>query len=217
MTALIAPEQDAAERPTFLLADDHALIRDGLKLLVWTVRPAVRFIESADAVALMKAAHAAPQARLALVDLNMPGMGNGIGLASICRAFPQLPLVIVSGLTSPDVIRSALGISSVHAFVPKSATAEHLHLAIDTALRGIKLHFAAPAEPRTTRGQGFTPRMEEVHVLLRQGMTNRAIASQLGISEGSVKNYVTEIFRLLKVSNRTQAARHNAWQDDVAP
>lgn len=214
MTAITAPRLDAGERITFLLADDHALVRDGLKLLVWAARPAVRFVESADAIALMKAAQAAPEARLALVDLNMPGMGNGIGLAGICRAFPQLPLVVVSGLTSPDVIRSALGISSVHAFVPKSATPEHLHLAIDTALRGIKLHFAPAPEPRPARG-GFTPRMEEVHVLLRQGMTNRAIASQLSISEGSVKNYVTEIFRILKVSNRTQAARHAAWQDDA--
>ena len=55
MTAITAPRLDAGERITFLLADDHALVRDGLKLLVWAARPAVRFVESADAIALMKA------------------------------------------------------------------------------------------------------------------------------------------------------------------
>lgn len=210
---IAAPTEARPQRPeraTFLIADDHALVRDGMKLMVWAVRPAVRFIEAGDTIALMKAARGAPEARLALVDLNMPGMGNGVGLAGIAQAFPQLPLVVVSGLTSPDIIRGALAVATVHAFVPKSATPEHLHLAIDQALRGNKLPFLEPSAPSRFTGAGFTPRMAQVHALLRQGLTNRAIARQLAISEGSVKNYVTEIFRALKVSNRTQAARHEA-------
>ena len=56
----------------------------------------------------------------------------------------------------------------------------------------------------------LTPRMEEVRQLLRQGMSNKRIASQLGLSEGTVKNYMSEIFRALNVSNRTQAAQMDA-------
>ena len=53
----------------------------------------------------------------------------------------------------------------------------------------------------------LTPRMEEVRQLVRQGLSNKQIARQLNLSEGTVKNYLTEIFRLLQVTNRTQAAR----------
>ena len=56
----------------------------------------------------------------------------------------------------------------------------------------------------------LTPRMEEVRQLLRQGMSNKLIASTLGLSEGTVKNYMSEIFRALNVSNRTQAAQLDA-------
>ena len=49
--------------------------------------------------------------------------------------------------------------------------------------------------------------MEEVRQLVRQGLSNKQIARQLNLSEGTVKNYLTEIFRLLQVTNRTQAAR----------
>lgn len=209
MTAITAPRLDAGERITFLLADDHALVRDGLKLLVWAARPAVRFVESADAIALMKAAQAAPEARLALVDLNMPGMEKGALLADLSRGFPKLPLVAISALTSPDVVRRTLDIPSVHAFVPKSATADHMRLAINAALQGIKLVFAQPAEAPAPPEAGLTPRMEEVRSLLKQGMTNKRIALALDISEGTVKNYMTEIFRVLNVSNRTQAAQYD--------
>lgn len=51
--------------------------------------------------------------------------------------------------------------------------------------------------------------MEEVRALLRQGLSNKQIARQLGLSEGTVKNYLSEIFRVLQVSNRTQAAQYD--------
>ena len=51
--------------------------------------------------------------------------------------------------------------------------------------------------------------MEEVHRLLRRGMSNKQIALTLGISEGTVKNHISGIFRILQVSNRTQAAQHD--------
>ena len=52
--------------------------------------------------------------------------------------------------------------------------------------------------------------MQEIRQLLRQGLSNKRIAQQLNLSEGTVKNYMSEIFRLLAVSNRTQAARYDS-------
>ncbi|MBI2771115.1 MAG: response regulator transcription factor [Burkholderiales bacterium] len=205
-------EQDnpaAFESPMkFIVADDHNLVRDGLKLVIRGMCPQVQFLEAGDAGSLFAAARSLPRAHLALVDLNMPGMERGTRLADLSRQFPLLPLVAISALTSPDVVRRTLDIPSVHAFVPKSATVDHMRQAIGSALRGAKLAFSpAPDAPRAE--PGLTPRMEEIRLLLKEGMTNKLIAQALDISEGTVKNHVTEIFRALNVSNRTQAARYD--------
>ncbi len=194
-----------------LIADDHALVRDGMRSLAASVLGDVQCIEAADADALMQAAAGEPRPHLALVDLNMPGMEKGFRLAELARRHPALPVVVISALTSPDVVRRTLALPNVHAFVPKSAPSDQLCDAIAAALRGERLPFATQRLSDTRRPDVvLTPRMEEVRQLLRQGMSNKRIASQLGLSEGTVKNYMSEIFRALNVSNRTQAAQMDA-------
>lgn len=197
--------------PTIIVADDHNLVRDGLKLMVSGMLGDVRFVEAGDAPTLLSHTRSAADIRMALVDLNMPGMEKGATLAQIARENPRLPLVVISALTSPDVVRRTLDIPTVHAFVPKSATTEHMRVAINAALQGIKLMFKHNLEAAMPPPDaGLTPRMEEIRALLCQGMTNKHIALTLGISEGTVKNCLTEIFKALNVSNRTQAAQYNA-------
>lgn len=192
---------------TVLIADDHALVRDGLRGLVAGVLGDVQFVEADDGDSLMQAACAGPLAGVALVDLNMPGMEKGFRLAELARLCPSLPLVVISALTSPDVVRRTLEISTVHAFVSKSAPSEQICAAIEAAMQGIKLPFALRVADIKRPELVLTPRMEEVRQLLRLGMSNKLIASTLGITEGTVKNYMSEIFKALNVSNRTQAAQ----------
>lgn len=190
-----------------LIADDHALVRDGLRGLVASVLGEVHVVEADDGDSLMQAACDGPRARVALVDLNMPGMERGFRLAELARLCPSLPLVVISALTSPDVVRRTLEIPSVHAFVSKSAPSEQICAAIDAAMQGHKLPFALRVADTKRPELILTPRMEEVRQLLRLGMSNKMIASTLGITEGTVKNYMSEIFKALNVSNRTQAAQ----------
>lgn len=205
------PSRWAGPPPTIIVADDHNLVRDGLKLMVSGMLGDVRFIEAGDAYALLNLARSAVDVKVALVDLNMPGMDKGATLAQIARENPRLPLVVISALTSPDIVRRTLDIPTVHAFVPKSATTEHMRVAINAALQGIKLMFKHSIEgSMAPPDAALTPRMEEIRALLCQGMTNKHIALTLGISEGTVKNYLTEIFKALNVSNRTQAAQYNS-------
>lgn len=197
---------------TVLIADDHALVRDGMRGLVAGLLGEVVCLEVGDGDALMRAAaKARPAVALALVDLNMPGMERGFRLAELAHRHPGLPLVVViSALTSPDVVRRTLDLPSVHAFVPKSAPSEQILTAIGAALQGRKLPFAHRAPEARRPEVVLTPRMEEVRQLLRQGMSNKLIARTLGISEGTVKNHMSEIFKALQVSNRTQAAQLDA-------
>ncbi len=195
---------------TVLIADDHALVRDGIRGLVSSVLGDVQFIEAGDGESLMEAAAADPPARLALVDLNMPGMEKGFRLAELARRHPQLPLVVISALTSPDIVRRTMDIATVHAFIPKSAPSGQISAAVEAAMQGTRLPFALRVSDSKRPEVILTPRMEEVRQLLRQGMSNKRIASTLGLSEGTVKNYMSEIFRALNVSNRTQAAQLDA-------
>jgi DNA-binding NarL/FixJ family response regulator len=192
---------------TVLIADDHALVRDGLRALVAALLGDVHFVEAGDGASLMEAARSQPDAVLALVDLNMPGMERGYRLGELALLRPNLPLVVISALTSPDIVRRTLQVPSVHAFIPKSAPIAQTCEALHAAMRGIKLPFSfargGPHRPDTV----LTPRMEEIRALLRQGMSNKRIASTLGITEGTVKNYMSDIFKALQVTNRTQAAQ----------
>lgn len=192
---------------TVLIADDHALVRDGIRLLLASILGPVRFLEAGDADSLMRVMRQHPSIRLALVDLNMPGMEKGFRLVELARQNPHVPLVVISALTSPDVVRRTLEIATVHAFVPKSASSDHMGASIEAALQGIKQPFSQTAGAIKQPEVLLTPRMEEVRNLLRQGMSNKMIANTLGITEGTVKNHMSDIFRVLNVSNRTQAAR----------
>ena len=193
--------------PTILIADDHPLVRDGLRMVISSMWPAAHLLEAANADTLFALARPLRPPALALVDLNMPGMDKGARLAALARECPGLPVVVVSALTVPDVVRRALSLPSVHAFVSKSAGSAQMRQAIEAALAGRKLAYAPPMQAEVEPDVALTPRMQEIRVLLRQGWSNKHIAQQLEISEGTVKNYMSEIFRVLKVSNRTQAAQ----------
>jgi DNA-binding NarL/FixJ family response regulator len=200
----LTPSPDA----TVLIADDHALVRDGIRMLITSILGPVNFLEADDAESLLRVMRENPGVRLALVDLNMPGMEKGFRLTELSRQNPDVPLVVVSALTAPDVVRRTLEIPTVHAFVPKSANSEIIGAAIDAAMQGRKLPYTQTLSGGAKRPEVvLTPRMEEVRNLLRQGMSNKMIASTLGITEGTVKNHMSEIFKALNVSNRTQAAR----------
>jgi DNA-binding NarL/FixJ family response regulator len=190
-----------------LIADDHALVRHGLKLMVASVLGDVRFLDAYDAASLLLKAGAAPPPHLALIDLNMPGMDRGSRLIELTHAYPALPIVVISALTSPDIVRRSLAMPNVFAFVPKSASSAHLGEAIAAALKRVKMPFAQVMPSDTETSVKLSPRLEEVRHLLHQGMSNKLIAVELGISEGTVKNYMSDIFKALNVSNRTQAAQ----------
>jgi DNA-binding NarL/FixJ family response regulator len=206
MTELINPHARDT-KITVVLAEDHALVRDGLKMLIRDILPLVEFLDASDAVSLSSAMAHQPSPDLALVDLNMPGMERGDALPDILSKNPQVAVVVVSALSSPDLVRRCLNLPSVRAFVSKNAAATQMKAAIKASLEGDSPGFVQLEEQVAPTNIQLSPRLEEVRGLLRIGMTNKSIAQQLNISEGTVKNYMSEIFKQLNVTNRTQAAR----------
>ncbi|MET0535829.1 MAG: response regulator transcription factor [Steroidobacter sp.] len=195
---------------TVLIADEHALLRDAFKMIVSRVLGPVRFLEAHDTESLFQALAQCPDIRLALVDPKIPGMCGGLRLHQIAWDYPLLPLVVVSSVISPNVVHRIAAMPSVHAFVSKCSTADELQAAIEATLQGRRVPAALSNHTVSSRRSCLTPRQEEIRQLLRQGLSNKTIAATLGISTGTVKNHITEIFKTLNTSNRMQAAQLDA-------
>lgn len=193
---------------TVLVADDHVLVRHGIRLLAARILGPVTFVEASDGESLLQTAGSTPLS-LALIDWRMPNMREGLCLMDMARRHPDVPIVMISAYTSPDVVRLAFDVPTVYAFVSKSGSVADIGAAIEAALHRRRQLSATLRGASDAKAAALTPRQSQIRGLLRQGMSNKVIAQTLGISEGTVKNHISEIFRILKTTNRTQAAQQS--------
>jgi DNA-binding NarL/FixJ family response regulator len=198
---------------TILVADDHPLFREALRGAVQRVLPDVQLREAEDVDALYALVDAEPDADLLLLDLNMPGAQGFSALVHLRALHPQLPIVMVSAREEPTVMRRALDHGAM-GFIPKSADAATLGQAITRVLDGDRwvpaTALAAPAataaeHDAAQRLQGLTPQQFRVLQMLGEGLLNKQIGYELGVSEATIKAHMTAILRKLGASNRTQA------------
>jgi DNA-binding NarL/FixJ family response regulator len=210
-----------------LIADDHPLFRDALKRAVAQALPDASLIEVADVAALHAAVDAHPELELLLLDLQMPGASGFSALVHIRHQHPGLPIVVVSAHEQAAVIRRALA-HGASGYIPKSTPAEQIVDAVSKVLDG---DLWVPNEVRGAGGglrpdeadaaaqiSGLTPQQFRVFSMIADGLLNKQIAYELGVSEATVKAHMTAIMRKLGVSNRTQAAllaSHLAIEADV--
>ncbi len=168
----------------------------------------------------MAMAAANPDLDLVLLDLALPGM-SGFGLINrLHERFPSLPVVVLSALEDPENVRQAIN-SGAMGFVPKSAPTRVLLEVLQQVLEGNVSVPAGLQSSGLSNGSAGTAAMDppqplpdvglltlrQLEVLSRvcQGKTNKQIATELGLSEKTVKAHVTAIFKVLGVVNRTQA------------
>lgn len=200
-----------------LLADDHPLMREGVRQVLSQLEPAVEIIDAHDYPSLFAQTALHADLDLAVVDLNMPGFTGMQGISQFRNRFPDVPLVVLSASESAHDIRNVLEAGAL-GYIPKAASGATMLAALQQVLAG---DIYAPACPSTTcedglrdvlpaafralQQSGLTARQLEVARLLAQGCANKAIAGRLGMSESTVKVHIAAIFRALNVSNRTEA------------
>ena len=206
-----------------LLADDHHLVREGLRHTLRELASGVEFVEAATADEVATRLTENDPIDLALLDLVMPG-SDGFGLLNrVCDAYPDLPVVILSGSADPAKMRKALDIGAA-GFITKTATADVMLSALRLVMAGgiyvppdmlnatrsmppsQAVAEAPPATPTTDLHRALTGRQRDVLQRLGQGKSNKQIARELDLSENTVKIHVAAILRALGVGNRTQAA-----------
>jgi len=209
-----------------LLADDHELIRTGLRNELRELDAAVLFVDAWHADSLRQMFELHDDLDLALVDLAMPGMDGARTIAELRERYPTVPLIVLSGA---DPVANARAVMRVGAagFIPKSAMAEVMLQAIRLVLAGgqylppqlIQLLNDDALQPEQVGTTGedtqqrkdrkrlelLSQRQKEVFALLAKGLSNKMIARELKITEGTVKNHVATIFDVLNVHNRVSA------------
>ena len=193
-----------------LIVDDHGVVRAGLEQLISTfddvevVAAATGGSEAVD-IAL------AQQPDVVLMDLEMPEVDGVEATRRILAARPATRIVILTSFSDRERILRALDAGAV-GYLLKDAEPAELARGIAAAARG-----ESPLDPRAARTiltvrsesgprEALSDREREVLTLLAQGMANKEIARQLGISEKTVKAHLTSVFRQLGVTDRTQAA-----------
>lgn len=197
--------------PTFLVADDHPLFRAALIQVLRQRFPQVKTVEAASAATLGVALQEHPEIELVLLDLAMPGARGFSSLLHVRGEYPEVPVVVISSNEHPRVIRRAQQFGAV-GFIPKSAAAEDMALAIEKVQDGDSW-FPPMAAERSEADAALaaklaqlTPQQFRVLLCLADGLLNKQIAHELGLAENTVKVHVTAILKKLECYSRTQAA-----------
>lgn len=188
-----------------LVADDHAIVRQGVVTVLRDAPGIAVVAEAADGAAAV-ARYAEHRPDVALVDLKMPGL-DGVGVVTAVRArYPDARLVILTTYDADDDIERALRAGAT-AYLLKDVDPQELVAcvrAVDQGRAWASPAVAAKLAARLTRVE-LTPRERGVLRELAAGKSNKEIAAALGIVEGTVKLHVTHLYEKLGVSSRTEA------------
>lgn len=198
---------------TIIIADDHPLFRGALKQALTGMAGNPDIVEAGDFEAARKAAAGHANADLLLLDLAMPGVSGLSGLISLRAEFQSLPVVIVSASDDPATIRRALDLGA-SGFISKSASIEEIREGISSVLEGNiytpGFYVRGPEQDSEVadliaRLRTLTPQQSRVLSMLGEGLLNKQIAYELGVSEATIKAHVSAILLKLNVDSRTQA------------
>jgi len=196
-----------------IIADDHPLFRGALREAVSGLFEDVDIAEAGSFEDLAKLLERGGDVDLILLDLTMPGVRGFSGLMYLRAQYPSVPIIVVSANDDPAVIRRCMDFGA-SGFIPKTLGIEIMRGAITRVFEGgvwtppeIDLGVGADTETADllTRLTSLTPQQVRVLMMLSEGLLNKQIAYELGVSEATVKAHVSAILQKLGVDSRTQA------------
>lgn len=197
---------------TIVIADDHPLFRDALAQAIKGVGRNLSLKMATTFHELEELAAGQGDIELVLLDLNMPGSRGLSGLLRLRAEYPAIPVAVVSAADDAPTIRRALKLGA-SGFIPKSLDMAGIRTAIRAVLSGEIFAPAAIADDAedqaffalAERLKSLTPQQSKVLGMLGEGLLNKQIAYELGVSEATVKAHVSAVLLKLGVDSRTQA------------
>jgi DNA-binding NarL/FixJ family response regulator len=199
-----------------LLVDDQHLIRQGLKALL-ELEPDLTVIGEAENGQIAIDLFAQLQPDVILMDIRMPIMDGVTATREICRQFANANILILTTFDEDTYVATAIE-AGASGYLLKDTPSEEIAAAIRAVDRGYthlapgmmaKVMSGRTTEPKITLPAELaelTPRELEILKLIAGGANNREIAQKLYISEGTVKNHITNLLSRLNLRDRTQAA-----------
>lgn len=211
-----------AEPIRIVIADDHVLVRQGIRAFIETHADLTIVGEAGDAASAV-AVCASEKPDVALVDLVMPG-GGIAATRDIRAASPDTKVVLITSFEDAQQILAAVQAGALSCLL-KDVDADGLADALRKAARGeAVLHprvaghlvdaLRRGVEPGAQALETLSAREREVLTLMAEGMSNMQIATHLGIGEKTVKTHVSNVLAKLGVVDRTQAAVY-AWKSGM--
>lgn len=206
-----------------LIADDHVLIREGIKHTLQEQFKDIVVLQAENGQSVEAITAEQKDFDFILLDLMMPNTDGFALLSKLCDTLPDTPAMILSASEKHSHMRKALDLGAA-GFIPKSTPYDVMMQALQLVLSGGvyippdmlkpethtedltgQSHYIMPEEEKEKILSSLTNRQKEVLILISKGCQNKEIARLLGISEHTIKIHVTAILKALGVTNRTQA------------
>jgi DNA-binding NarL/FixJ family response regulator len=192
-----------------LIADDHGLMVEGTKRALEAAGGFTVVGEATNGAQVLPLVRRL-QPELVLLDLRMPQMDGLTCLSKIRKEFPDVKVAILSATQDATQIQTALK-RGASAYIVKTVNPEDLAAALRQTMEGTVFTTAGVSDDpgeRAAKEAGLTERELVIVRAVARGLSNEAIAKELWVAEQTVKFHLTNIYRKLDVSNRTEAARY---------
>jgi DNA-binding NarL/FixJ family response regulator len=196
-----------------VIADDHPLFRGALREAVGGLFAKAAIAEAGTFDEVAEILERDGEVDLVLLDLAMPGTRGFSGLMYLRGQYPGVPVIVVSANDEPAAIRRCMEFGA-SGFIPKTLGVEEMRRVIGRILEGgvwtppdvdLKAGIDSATAELISRMATLTPQQVRVLMMLSEGLLNKQIAFQLGVSEATVKAHVSAILQKLGVESRTQA------------
>jgi DNA-binding NarL/FixJ family response regulator len=197
-----------------VLADDHRIFRDGLKLLLATL-PGVRIVAETDRLDTLKALIAEHSPDVLILDYNMPGGDTGATASYLRQRYPEMKLVMLTGAQSPVVLKQLTDLG-VDAVLLKQGSGQDLITSLQQVIAGRRVFPSNVQELAAQADLDLTPRELQILKLIYDGRTNSEMAEQLSLSPKTVDKHRENLMRKLGTNNVAQLVRKvhalNLWE-----
>jgi DNA-binding NarL/FixJ family response regulator len=190
-----------------LIADDHELMLEAIRISLGQAEDEFEIVATTTRGPQVLPLVAQTQPDLVLLDLRMPGMDGLTCLELLRQRHPQVKTIVLSGVDGLNAVRSAFGRGAI-AFIGKHIDPRDLPSALRQSVNGTVTHpvFGEAEElPSTNDDPGLSKREISILAGLGEGLSNKQIATQLWLAEQTVKFHLTNVYRKLGVSTRTEA------------
>ncbi len=200
-----------------LLADDHALFRDGMRYVLQQLTDPLEILEADNFQDCLKLAGQNLDLGLVLLDLYMPGSDGAKSVSYFHQRYPTLSVVVVSGEEASSNMEKVMNYGAA-GFISKSSNTQTMLAALNLVLSGgiylppeIAHAYVCETGHADKRfhvnAYGLTPRQLEVLQNICAGMSNKEIATAMNLADGTVKIHVAAVYLTLKVNGRLEAVR----------